>query len=283
MIYITYVIIAMLSIQYGASLAKQLFPFLGAQGTTTLRLLFATIILFCIFRPWRGKISRLEYRWIIFYGLSLGAMNLLFYFSLERIPLGIAVAVEFTGPLAVALWSSRKALDFVWAFLAVAGIILILPVSEKSVPVDPLGVALALGAGFFWACYIVFGQKGGSTITGGKITSYGMLIATLVALPFGIAHSGAELFNSKYLPIGILVAIFSSAIPYTLEMIGLKKIPTKTFGILMSVEPAVAALMGLIFLQEHLALAQWIAVIFIILASTGSALNLSKRKTVPLV
>ena len=264
-------LIAIVFIQGGASLAKQLFPAVGAPGATLLRLGFATLILFCIWHPWKVKLTRRAIRSILIYGASLGAMNLFFYMALARLPMGITVAIEFTGPLGVALISSRKPFDFLWTALATAGILLILPVSPSSVPLDILGVLYALIAGISWGLYIFFGQKAGAAIHGGTATALGMLTGTLVVLPFGIASAGSKLLNPSILPLAVVVALLSSALPYSLEMVAMKKLRTQTFGILMSLEPAIAALSGLFFLNEHLALPQWAAILCIILASAGTS------------
>lgn len=265
-------IIAMCSIQSGASLAKNLFPILGAAGTSGLRLFFASMILLIIWRPWNHRFTRMQMKPLAFYGLSLGWMNLLFYYALERIPLGIAVALEFTGPLAVALFNSKKKVDFIWTILAGVGIYLLLPVSG-AVGLDPLGVAFALGAGFFWAIYIFYGQKAGQGLHGGLATSMGMAFAAAVVLPFGIYSIGLKIFSPDLILLGLGVAILSSALPYSLEMISLKKLPTKTFGVLMSLEPAVGAFAGLLFLGEALTLLQWFAISCVIISSLGSTLT----------
>ncbi|WP_164010992.1 threonine/homoserine exporter RhtA [Pyxidicoccus trucidator] len=273
------VLAAMSTIQFGASLAKGLFPVLGAQGTTALRLGFATLILLAFWRPWRRKLTRRDVLAVGVYGAALGGMNLTFYLALERIPLGIAVAIEFTGPLAVALLSTRRPIDFVWALLAVAGILLILPLSEASQPLDPVGVVWALAAGACWALYILFGQRAGAAVHGGTATSLGMATAALLVMPFGVAHAGEGLLNVSLWPAALGVAVLSSALPYSLEMIALKELPTRTFGILMSLEPAIAAVSGLVILGEQLALVQWVAIGCVILASAGSAAT--ARKSVP--
>jgi inner membrane transporter RhtA len=259
----------MVSIQTGASFAKHLFPLVGPQGSAALRLFFACLILWGVWRPWTRWPSRHHWGAIWLYGLSLGGMNLLFYLSLARIPLGIAVAFEFCGPLAVALLASRRASDFLWVACAVAGLALLLPLRGTSA-LDPWGVAFALAAGLCWALYIVFGRRVGASVHGGTATSLGMSIAALVVLPFGIIHSGLALLSWNVLPIGVAVAILSSAFPYSLEMVALKKLPAHTFGVLMSMEPAVAAMSGLIFLGEKLSALQWLALGLIILASAGS-------------
>ena len=268
----------MISIQSGASLAKELFPLIGVHATTMLRLSFATLVLCSIWRPWKTRLLKRDVRSILLYGTSLGVMNLTFYLALERIPLGIAVALEFTGPLAVAFFTSRKPLDFIWAAFAVAGIILVLPVSQSSAALDTLGIVYALGAGVCWALYIIFGQRAGSGIPSGTATSLGMLTAALIVLPFGLANASHSLLNGSTLLLALAVAVFSSALPYSLEMIALKKLPTKTFSILMSLEPALAALSGFAFLKERLTLTQWAAVGLVIVASLGTSLTSNKAQ-----
>jgi len=267
------VLLGMSSIQVGASLAKRLFPVVGAQGTTALRLFFASLILLAVWRPWRKRLTRAEVRPILIYGAALGVMNLTFYLALERIPLGIAVAIEFTGPLAVALLSTRKAVDFIWALLAVAGVVMILPLTGSAAALDWMGVGWALVAGLCWALYILFGQKAGAAVHGGTATTLGMLTAALLVVPFGVAKAGTALLDVSLLPFVLGIAVLSSALPYSLEMVALKEIPTRTFGILMSLEPALGALAGLLFLGERLSVVQGLAIGFIVLASAGSALS----------
>ncbi|ATB44600.1 EamA family transporter [Corallococcus macrosporus] len=264
-------LVAMASIQTGASLAKRVFPVLGAAGATALRVFFAALILAAVFRPWRQRLTRQELLSVLIYGAALGGMNLTFYLALERIPLGIAVAIEFTGPLALAILSTRRPIDFLWALLAVAGILLILPLTETSGALDWLGVFWALVAATCWALYILFGQRAGGAVHGGTAASLGMLTAAVLVLPFGVAHAGAKLLDVSLLPIILGVAVLSSALPYSLEMYALKALPTRTFGILMSVEPALAALSGLLLLNERLSGTQWAAIGCIVLASVGSA------------
>lgn len=214
---------------------------------------------------------------ICLYGASLGIMNLLFYLSLERIPLGIAVALEFTGPLSVALYASRKVSDLLWVALAVLGIYLILPLQGTSAHIDPVGMLLALGAGACWATYIIFGQRAGKALQGARAAALGMLVAAFVVIPFGATYSGTALLDVTILPVAIAVAVLSSALPYSLEMISLKRLPAKTFGILMSLEPALAALSGIFLLGETLSTLQWVAIACVIVASLGSSLSFAKK------
>lgn len=266
------VLIAICSLQYGSSLAKGLFPVIGAPGAAAIRLCFASLIMLTVWRPWRAKLSLNSYKAIALYGGSLGLMNLLFYLALARIPLGVAVALEFTGPLAIALIHSKRPIDFLWAFLAIIGILLLLPFESSANSLDLAGILLALGAGLCWAGYIHFGKKAVENQHEGVISSLGMSVAALIVLPLGIALSEVNIFNPSVLPLAFLVAILSSALPYSLEMMALKKLSAKTFGILMSLEPAWAALMGLIFLKELLSPKEIVAIVAIIIASLGGTL-----------
>ncbi|MDH0647701.1 threonine/homoserine exporter RhtA [Pseudomonas sp. GD03858] len=272
-------LIAMASIQSGASLAKSMFPVVGAQGTTALRLIFASIIMLLLLRPWRARLDASTLRSVIIYGMALGGMNFLFYMSLRSVPLGIAVALEFTGPLAVALWASRRALDFVWIALAVIGLLLLIPVGQTGSELDPVGAAYALGAGVCWALYILYGQKAGAE-NGIQTAALGVVIAAIFVAPIGIAHAGSALLTPALLPVALGVAILSTALPYSLEMVALTRMPARTFGTLMSIEPAFGALSGLLFLGERLTAWQWLAIFAIITASVGATLSM-KRETPP--
>jgi inner membrane transporter RhtA len=276
MLAIIAIFISMISVQIGASFAKSLFLTIGPLPTVMLRVVFAAIVMALFSRPWQTRLDRKTLKVILLYGASLGLMNLTFYLAITRIPLGICVALEFTGPLTVALFASKQRLDFLWALFAAVGVILILPLHSSQAPLSLYGIFLALTAGGFWALYIIFGKTLGTLIKGGAAASWGMLSATLVTVPAGLSEIHLETFNTKILVIAFAVAILSSAIPYSLEMFAMRKVATKTFGILMSLEPALAALSGLIFLHEQLILLQWLALIFIIVASVGSATT-SKR------
>ena len=266
------VFVAMLSVQTGASFAKRLFPVVGAEGTTALRNGLAAVLLCAVLRPWRARLTRASLPPLIGYGLVLGLMNLLFYMALRTVPLGLAVAIEFAGPLTVAMLASRRALDFAWIALAVAGLSALLPVGSSLGAVDPAGAALALGAGTCWGTYIVLGRRAG-TAHGAHSVALGTLIAAAVTIPVGVAHAGAALLAPAVLLSGLVVAVMSSAVPYSLEMIALTRLPTQTFGTLMSGEPAVAALAGLIFLGESLSLRQCLAIGAVMFASAGAALT----------
>jgi len=265
------VLLSIVSVQSGAAIAKTLFPAIGAATTASLRIGISAIILLAVYRPNLRTISKAQWKIVIPYGLALGAMNLIFYLSIERIPLGLAVTLEFIGPLLLAVVGSRKITDFIWVALAAAGIALIAPWKENGV--DILGASLALVAGGFWALYIVLGGRISKIMDGGSAVATGMLFASLLILPFGIAAGKMDSVTPGLFGLGIALALLSSAIPFTLEMKALKQIPARTFSILMSLEPAMASLCALVFLQEYLSLNEILAVVCVIAASVGSTLT----------
>ena len=267
------ILIAMMSIQSGASLAKSLFPLVGAPGVTALRIALGTLILVVIFKPWRLRFKKEQRLPLLFYGLALGGMNYMFYLSIQTIPLGIAVALEFTGPLAVALFSSRRPVDFIWVVLAVLGLWFLLPLGQSVSQIDLTGAALALGAGACWAVYILTGQRAGEE-HGPATVALGSLIAAVIFVPIGMAQATDSIWQWSILPVGLAVAILSTALPYSLEMIALTRLPTRIFGTLMSMEPALAAISGMIFLGETLTLVQTLALCSIIAESMGSTLTM---------
>src|SRR5262245_16466105 len=262
-------VVAMVSFQLGATFAKQLIPVIGAPGTTALRLGLSAFIVIVLLRPWRSVPARAAWPVLLAYGVSLGAMNSVFYLALRRIPLGIAVAIEFTGPLTVAVFASRRRLDYLWVALAALGLSLLLPITNTGSPLDPAGVAFALAAGAGWALYIVFGQKAGRA-HGASASTWGLMIAAALAVPIGVVDAGPSLVSTSALPFGVGVAVFSGALPYTLEMIALRHLSTKTFGTLMSFEPAIAAGAGVLILHEDLTSLQCLAIAAIIAASVGA-------------
>ena len=267
---IAVLIAAMVCFQLGAVVAKGLFPAVGAAGTTALRMALASLMLLAVWRPWRMRLRLREMRVIIGYGLALGLMNLSFYMSLRSIPLGIAVALEFTGPLALAMAASRRAIDFLWILMAALGLFALLPLGLASQPLDTQGVAYGLAAGVFWALYIFYGRKAGAA-HGGQITALGMVIGSIVIVPIGVVQAGTQLLSPAILPAALGVALLSSALPYSLEMLAMPRLPTRTVGVLMSLDPALGALSGLCFLGERLSWIQWAAIFSIMAASAGSA------------
>jgi inner membrane transporter RhtA len=260
------VMLGIISIQVGAALAKQLFTLAGTSGTVALRLAFAAVVLVLLWRP-SVRIGRRMLLTVIGYGVVLGSMNLLFYQAIERIPLGAAVTIEFLGPLAVAVIGSRRWIDGLWALLAAGGVLLLTRADGGLVWT---GVVFALLAGACWASYILVAASLGSQSTDGQGLALAMVFAALVALPFGIGDLGAVLLDPLVLLSGLGVALLSTVVPHSLELEALRRIPPRVFGILMSLEPAMAALVGLVVLGEALHPIQWTAVCLVVLASAGA-------------
>jgi inner membrane transporter RhtA len=262
------VLAGVVSVQIGAALATELFDELGPVGTVMLRLAFAALVLIAIWRPALTALRGAHARDVILFGIALAAMNTSFYAALDRIPLGIAVTLEFVGPLGIAFAATRSRADLLWAALAAAGILLLSP--DLGDGLDAFGVALALIAGAFWAAYIVLAARIGRAFSGGEGLSLAMLVAAALLLPAGIAQGGADLLDPSLLAIGLAVAILSSAIPYSVELEALRRLPRGTFGVLMSIEPAVAAAVGFIGLNQDLAATELLAVALIVVASAGA-------------
>jgi inner membrane transporter RhtA len=260
------VLLGIVSVQVGSALAKHLFSAVGSLGTVALRLFFAAAVLMLW---WRPSLRLKGGTWIVVlgYGVILGSMNLCFYLALARIPLGIAVTIEFLGPLTVALAGSRRWVDAFWAVLAAGGVVLLM---EGRGDLELLGFLFALAAGTFWGLYILVSAALGRHTTGGNGLALGMAVAALVAVPFGVADSGTALIRPWVLLAGLGVALLSSVIPYSVELEALRRIPPRVFGVLMSLEPAMAALIGLIVLHESLRWSQWIAVLCVAAASAGA-------------
>jgi inner membrane transporter RhtA len=252
-----------------------MFPALGPIGAVGLRIVLSAVILLAIFRPPLLSLTFSQWQAVIPFGVALGTMNMSFYLAIARIPLGLAVALEFTGPLAVAVLGSRRANDFLWVLLAATGIVLLTPWGGSH-NVSGAGAALALAAGVCWAVYIVLGRRVYHLFPGGTGVAAGMLFAALTITPIVLATRSLDRINLNLFGQGLAVAILSSALPYSLEMIGLRAMPARTFGILMSMEPAVAALCGLVFLREHLSGPQWLAILLVITASAGTTLTKEK-------
>ncbi len=269
-------LVAMMSLQGGASLAKSLFDVAGAPGITALRLGLGTLLLCLFFKPWRLRFTPAQRKPLLIYGLALGCMNFLFYLALRTIPLGVGVALEFLGPLALALAGARRLLDFLWIALAVAGLWFLLPIGDGVSHIDPLGALLAVGAGVCWAIYILAGQRAGAE-HGPATVAMGSLIASFIFVPLGLLFASPGIWHWEILPLALLIALLSSAIPYSLEMIAMTRLPARIFGTLMSLEPAVAALSGMLFLGERLTLPQWLGLLAIIAASAGTTLTMRQK------
>jgi len=256
------------TVQFGAAFAVQLFDRLGPGGTVLLRLALAAVVLVAVFRPRvRGR-SPAELRLAVALGLVLGLMNWSFYEALGRIPLGPTVTIEFIGPLSVGLWGSRRPLDLLWIALAAAGVVALAdPFGAGGL--DPAGVALALGAGACWAAYILLSARTGRVWPGVSGLAFGMGFGALVALPAGIVQGGAELLHPALIAGGLVVALASSVIPYSLEMEALRTLPEHVFGVLMSLDPAIASLAGLVLLGQGLSTGDVAAIACVVVASIG--------------
>jgi inner membrane transporter RhtA len=269
---------SIVSLTVGTSYGKQLFPLIGPGGTAAYRVVFASLLLLIVWRPWRVRLSLKDAKAIALYGVTLGLMNFVFYQAINKLPLGIAIAIEFTGPLTVAVLLSRRTMDFVWIGLAVLGLGLLLPVRISQTSLDPQGVVFALTSAVLWGLYIVFGKRL-AHLHSGRATALGMTIAALTIFPLGLAENGMRLFQPDLILPGIGLAIASSAVPYSLELFALKRLPKKTFGILLSLEPAVGALTGFFVLHEILSWTQWLAIVCIITASIGTSIDSKKQAT----
>lgn len=281
-----------LSVQLGAGLAKSIFPVAGPGGTVWLRLLFAAVVLAVLFPPSRlpWRLTRLGWSRdavlaVVGFGLVLGGMNWSFYEAIDRIPLGVAVALEFTGPLVLSLALSRRVVDVLWALLAATGLVLLtldpLGTSEALTgPLDPLGVVLALVAGLFWAGYILLSRRVGSLVPGTKGLAGALVVAALVTAPVGLS-AGTALLDGRVLLIGLGVALLSSALPYAAELEALRRLPARVFGVLLSTEPVAAALVGLVVLGEVLDAWQWGAVALVCVASLGVTLTAAEPEDAP--
>jgi inner membrane transporter RhtA len=251
------------------------FAVAGPLWTGSLRIFFSALMLAIAFRPRLTRLRREQWRAAIPYGISIGAMNLMFYFALNRIPLGLAVAVEFTGPLMVAVLGAKRLLDLFWAALAILGILLITPWSTSHNQ-DAIGLLFALCAGILWAVYIVLGRRVSNVFSGSDGVAVGMMTAALAVLPVGPFAPAKERFDGRVLLAGLGIAALSSALPYTLEMVALRVTPPRTFGVLMSLEPAVAAACGWMVLGEKLSSAQCVAIALIIAASAGATITVRR-------
>jgi inner membrane transporter RhtA len=264
------VLAAATSVQGGASVAKSLFPSLGPPGVVFLRLLFGSIALWAIARPeLRGR-PRHELRLLLALGVVLVSMNVSFYESIDRLPLGIAVTVEFLGPLGVAVLGSRRRLDFVWVALAGAGVALLAEGGEGKT-VHALGLLLAALAGLFWALYILLSVPIGRAFPGASGLAPAMVLGAVLIAPWGIVSAGGHLRDPQLVGAAVGVGLLSSALPWSLELEALRRLPTHVFGVVLSLEPAVAALAGFVFLHEHLRTRAWLAIGLVVLASAGAA------------
>jgi len=264
---IVLILVSIVCVNAGAAFAKHLFTSYGALGTVFLRVFFAALVLWIWARPRWRELTTTGWRTTLLFAFALAAMNASYYMALDRLPLGLAVTIEFVGPLSIALWQSHRLLDTIWVLLAAAGIALLNPLSGV---LDPIGIGFALAAGFFWGSYIVLGQRLGGTLPGQQGLALAMAAAALMLVPVGAVPAAPVVTDGFWLMVAIAVALLSSVIPYTLEIEALRRMPTRLFGILMSLEPAVAALMGLLILGEALNGKQVIAIALVMAASYGA-------------
>jgi inner membrane transporter RhtA len=272
---IALVLAAASSVQAGAAVAKSLFPAFGPPGVVWLRLLFGSIALWAIARPeLRGRPWR-ELRLVVALGVVLVSMNVSFYESIDRLPLGVAVTVEFLGPLAVAIIGSRRPIDFLWVALAGLGVALL--AEGGGAGVDALGLFLAALAGVFWALYIFLSVPVGRVYPGASGLAPAMALGALLITPWGIASAGGRLREPQLVGAAVGVGLLSSALPWSLELEALRRLPTHVFAVVLSLEPAVAALAGFVFLHEHLELREWAAIVLVVTASAGAALEVRRR------
>ncbi len=268
------VVTGALSVQFGAAIAVLLFPRVGALGVVSLRLALSAIPLLLIFRPRLTGRDRGDWQLVLAFGGVLAGMNVLFYQAIDRIPLGAAVTIEVLGPLALSVFSSRKWLSWVWAALALAGVVLL---GGGLSGLNLAGVLFALGAGVLWAAYILLSARSGARFQGADGLALSMGVATVLTLPLGILAAGSVLFQPGVLLIGLAIAVLSSSIPYTLELFALRTIPASTFAILVSLGPAIGAASGFLILHQRIGPTDLVAMSMVIVASAGAVLTSSGR------
>jgi inner membrane transporter RhtA len=274
------VVAASVSVQGGASVAKSLFPSFGAPGVVWLRLLFGSIALWVVARPQLRTRPWRELRLLVALGVVLASMNVSFYGSIARLPLGVAVTVEFLGPLAVAIVGSRRKLDLAWIALAAAGVAL-LAEGGGSGAIRPLGLALAALAGFFWALYISLSVPIGRTFPGASGLAPALAVGALLMTPWGVLDAGSHLREPQLVGAAVGVGLLSSALPWSLELEALRRLPTSVFGVVLALEPAIAALVGWAALHERLHARAWLAIALVVLASAGAALEIRREDAAP--
>ncbi|AXG79512.1 EamA family transporter [Streptomyces paludis] len=262
-----------LSVQFGAAVAVTLMPRAGAFGVVSLRLALAAVVMLAVCRPTLRGYSRADWGTVVAFGAAMGTMNVLFYQAVDRIPLGAAVTLEVLGPLALSVIVSRRVVNLLWAVLALVGLVLLSGIATGGGGIDrldPVGAAYALAAGAMWAAYIVFSARTGRRFPQADGVALGMTVGALIALPLGIAESGMKLLSPSTLGLGLAVALMSSVLPYTLELLALRRMPAPTFAILMSLEPAIAATAGFLVLHQALSVTDALAITLVIVASMGA-------------
>jgi inner membrane transporter RhtA len=269
---------AMAAFQGGAALAKGLFPFVGPEGAAALRLCLGGLMLLALSRPWRAWPKDAPLLPLGGLGACIAATILLFYLAIDRLPLGIAIALQFLGPVCVAVASSRKASDLIWPALAAVGVWLLVGANSGGSALDPLGVLFALGAAAGWGCYIVVGKIAGVSF-GGSAAALSVSLAGLLILPFGLWTAGASLFSLHLLPLALAVALLAAAIPFALELYALRRLPSATFAVFTSLEPVFGVLFGLVLLGEQLAAVQLTGISLIVAAAAGAAWSTARSST----
>jgi inner membrane transporter RhtA len=268
-----------LSVQFGAAVAVLLMPRAGALGVVTLRLVLAALVLFVVCRPRLRGHSRADWATVITFGAAMGGMNMLFYQAVDRIPLGAAVTLEVLGPLALSVIASRRMVNLLWAALALAGVVLLGGGGFDRL--DPVGAAFALAAGGMWAAYIIFSARTGRRFPQADGLALAMGFGALLSLPFGLAEAGSRLFVPSMLGLGLAVALMSSVLPYTLELLALRRLPAATFAVLMSLEPAIAAAAGFLLLSQALSPSEGLAIVLVVVASMGAVRTQAAGKRAP--
>ncbi|MEU6224737.1 EamA family transporter [Streptomyces sp. NPDC047042] len=268
-----------ISVQFGGALAVTLLPRAGAFGIVTLRLVAAAVIMLVVCRPKVRGYSRGDWGVVLLFGVTMAAMNGLFYQAIGRIPLGPAVTLEVLGPLVLSVIASRRALNLAWALLALAGVFLLGGGGFNSL--DPVGVAFALGAGAMWALYIVLSSRTGRRFPQADGLALAMAVAAVVFLPLGVLESGEKLLDPTTVALGAAVGVLSSVLPYTLELLALRRLPASTFAVLMSLEPAVAATAGFLILDQALSAPEALAITLVIVASMGAVRTQVSGKKMP--
>ena len=281
---VLYMVLSMVSYQISASFAKQLFTVLDPLSVTILRLCFAAIIVCVMFRSWQivKRLSYLKWRDLLCYSAALCCMNVLFYMSLGKLPQGIAVGLEFIGPLGLALLSIQRRSDYVWVLLAILGIALMVPWGQTAgADFSMTGAACALGAGLCWAFYIYFGQKVVHQNIGMHALTIAITLSALALLPIGLYRNAPALLETQYWGKALAIAVLATAIPYALDLKALKQLNKLSYGTLSSLSPALAALTGLVLLGEKIGTLQWAALLCVMVASVGVTLKASQRQTNP--
>ncbi len=260
---------AMISIQLGAAIAKPLMADLGSSGVVLMRVGFAALPLMLVQRPKLLGYSRNDYRNLLWLGIAMAVMNYFYYASIERLPIGIAIAIEFLGPLGVAVYKSRSKLDWFWVGLATLGIALLAPTPSSNL--DPIGVLCALIAAGGWGSYILASAKAGESLPSSQVIPISLAISTLLLLPLGIGHLGPAIVQPKLLLLGALVAFLGSVVTFSLEFAALKRMPVNVFGVLLSLEPAIASIIGFVVLSETLGMSALLAIALVSIAAAGAS------------